>query len=204
MEEFLVSSKYVDFDHSAVAAAAARLAVGASGEVEIVRRAFGFVRDEIRHSWDHRRVGRPGIKASEVLLDGSGWCYAKSHLLAALLRANRIPAGLCYQRLSIAEVSGPPYCLHGLNAVFLKDHGWLRLDARGNKPGIVARFDPPDEILAFCLRDPGECDLPEIWPAPRWEIIHALEENVSDEAVFRNLPDVTLLPGSKAFGRIGG
>jgi transglutaminase-like putative cysteine protease len=204
VNEFLAACEYVDFDHPAVAAAAAHLAAGASGDVEVARRAFDFVRDEIRHSWDYRREGRPALKASEVLLDGSGWCYAKSHLLAALLRANHIPTGLCYQRLSIGEDSGPPYCLHGLNAVFLQDYGWLRLDARGNKPGIDARFDPPREVLAFSLRDPGERDLPEIQRAPRVEIIRALGENESDEAVFRNLPDVTLLSCSNAFTQTGG
>ncbi|WP_338430147.1 transglutaminase domain-containing protein [Synechococcus elongatus] len=30
----------------------------------------------------------------------TGYCYAKSHLLVALLRACSIPAGFCYQRLS--------------------------------------------------------------------------------------------------------
>lgn len=42
--------------------------------------------------------------------------------LAALLRANGVPAGLCYQRLTVAA-DGSPYCLHGLNAVYLKQHG---------------------------------------------------------------------------------
>lgn len=70
-----------------------------------------------------------------MLRHRTGFCYAKSHLLAALLRANGIAAGLCYQRLSV-NGGGTPYCLHGLNAVFLKDFGWYRVDARGNKPGI--------------------------------------------------------------------
>ena len=34
-------------------------------------------------------------------------------------------------RRSIDDV-GPPYCLHGLNAVFLPEHGWYRVDPRGN------------------------------------------------------------------------
>jgi transglutaminase-like putative cysteine protease len=61
-------------------------------------------------------------KASDVLIHGTGYCYAKSHLLVALLRANGIPAGLCYQRLTI-ENDGPSYCLRGLNAVYLEQHG---------------------------------------------------------------------------------
>ncbi len=199
MRIFLESNKYIDFEHPAVADLAGHLAIGASSDVEITRRMFEFVRDEIRHCWDYRRDGPPACTASEALLQGSGWCYAKSHLLAALLRANRVPAGLCYQRLSVGEF-GPPYCLHGLNAVFLNDFGWLRVDARGNKPGVNAHFAPPYENLAFSLRDPGECDLREIWPSPRAEIIRALEESDSDEAVFKRLPDVTLLPIAKMTG----
>ena len=56
---------------------------------------------------------------------------SKSHLLAALLRANGIPAGFCYQRLSIDDI-GPPFSLHGFNAVWLQEYGWYRVDARGN------------------------------------------------------------------------
>ena len=36
-----------------------------------------------------------------------------------------------------------PYSLHGLNAVHLPDFGWYRIDARGNRTGIHAQFDPP-------------------------------------------------------------
>jgi transglutaminase-like putative cysteine protease len=188
---FLSASRYIDCDHPAVAAAAARLAEGAGDETTIVRRVFSFVRDEIAHSWDVRREGRPTCKASEVLLQRTGWCYAKSHLLAALLRANRIPAGLCYQRVCIGDC-GPPYCLHGLNAVFLKHHGWVRLDARGNKPGIDARFDPPREHLAFTLGDPSERDIPGMWATPLAEVTRALEGGESDEAVYRSLPDARI------------
>ena len=59
---------------------------------------------------------------SSVLMHKTGYCYAKSHLLAALLRSNGLPAGLCYQRLSVDD-DGAPYSLHGLNADFLKNHG---------------------------------------------------------------------------------
>jgi hypothetical protein len=50
-------------------------------------------------------------------------------LLAALLRANGIPVGLCYQRLTITDQ--PPFCIHGLNAVCLQDHGGYHIDVRG-------------------------------------------------------------------------
>ncbi len=68
------------------------------------------------------------LRASEVPSQGTGYYYAKSHLLAALLRANGLPAALCYQRLTITDV--PPFCLHGLNAAYLPKWGWYRPDAR--------------------------------------------------------------------------
>lgn len=76
---------------------------------------FEFVRDRITHSGDVRD-SLITCAASETLRKGTGFSYAKSHLLCALLRANQLPAGMCYQRLSVDD-AGPPYCLHGLTAV---------------------------------------------------------------------------------------
>lgn len=129
--------------------------------------------------------------SSDVLRFKTGYCYAKSHLLAALLRANGIAAGLCYQRLSL-HGSGAPFCLLGLNAVWLKDFGWYRIDARGNKPGVDAQFQPPHEALAFGTNAPGERDLPEIWAEPLPVIVDALERYDSVDQVLANLPDVEL------------
>ena len=130
-------------------------------------------------------------KASDVLEQGSGYCYAKSHLLAALLRANKIPAGLCYQRLTISG-DQPPFCLHGLNAVYLKDHGWYRIDARGNKEGTNADFCPPKEQLAFPIISEGETDLPEIWSEPLAVVVDVLTQYSDFLEVARNLPDIEL------------
>ncbi len=127
-----------------------------------------------------------------MLAHKTGYCYAKSHLLAALLRANGLPAGLCYQRLSVDD-KGAPYCLHGLNAVFLKNHGWYRMDARGNKEGVDAQFTPPHEQLAFPIRSAFEADLPEIWAEPLPVVVSVLETYKTYDEVYRNLPDVDLI-----------
>ncbi|MCK7466909.1 MAG: transglutaminase family protein [Desulfosudis oleivorans] len=148
MKTYLESSDTIDWRHPMVSAKAAEPAAGGGLAEDIARRCFEFVRDAIRHSWDYR-LNPVTCRASEVLQHGTGYCYAKSHLLAALLRANGIPAGLCYQRLSIGS-GGPPYCLHGLNAVWLDGHGWYRIDARGNKPGVTAGFCPPREQPGVC------------------------------------------------------
>ncbi len=119
MKKYLESSKYIDWQQPEVLAKALSLAAGLQSEIQIARACFEFVRDEIKHSWDFQ-LNPVTCKASDVLKQGTGYCYAKSHLLAALLRANKIPTGLCYQRLTISN-DQPPFCLHGLNAVYLKD-----------------------------------------------------------------------------------
>jgi transglutaminase-like putative cysteine protease len=194
MQQFLANSEYIDWTHPAIAAKAAELAGQGGDEIEVARRCFEFVRDQVRHSLDFR-MNPVTCKASDVLRHATGYCYAKSHLLAALLRASGIPAGLCYQRLMI-EGGRPPYSLHGLNAVYLKPHGWYRIDARGNKPGVDAQFRPPVERLAFSIAGLGETDLPEIWPEPLPVVVKVLRESQTYDQVFRNLPDVELLTAS--------
>jgi len=191
MQPFLSPSRYIDFDHPLVRTTAARLGQQVTSQHHLVQRCFTFVRDQIRHSWDYQ-LNPVTCAASEVLQHGTGFCYAKSHLLAALLRANHVPAGLCYQRLSVGD-GGPPYCLHGLNAVFLEGLGWFRLDARGNKPGVSSQFSPPDEVLAFAVGDTHERDLPEIWAEPLAIVVAVLETCDDIVQVYENLPDLPLL-----------
>ena len=194
LHPFLAASRIIDWKTPAVRRLALELATGHDGDDEAVARVcFEWVRDEVRHSWDHR-LNPVTCSASEVLEHRTGYCYAKSHLLAALLRANGIPAGLCYQRLSIDD-DGAPYCLHGLNAVHLRSHGWYRCDARGNRPGIDARFTPPAERLAFAVGagGPDEADLPEIWAEPSLSVVNVLEGCRMVEEVMEHLPDVALV-----------
>jgi transglutaminase-like putative cysteine protease len=193
MKRYLSNSLYIDWHHPVILAKAAELADGCRDDAAVAQRCFEFVRDAIQHSWDYRR-NPVTCKASEVLRHGTGYCYAKSHLLAALLRANAIPAGLCYQRLSVGS-EGPPYCLHGLNAVYLQQHGWYRIDARGNKSGVTAEFMPPTEKLAFPIISAAERDFTEIWAEPLPVVVKALTENATVEQVFEHLPDMAIVSG---------
>lgn len=188
---FLAHDEIIDWQHPDVLAKAKELAAGQSDVAAIAKICFEWVRDNIEHSSDFQR-NPVTCTASEVLHEGTGYCYAKAHLLAALLRANTIPAGLCYQRL---RLDGPetPFCLHGLNAVYLEAHGWYRIDSRGNKQGVDARFTPPTERLAFALEWPGEADLPGVRPSPLPEIIAALQRFDTWDALLENLPDVQLV-----------
>lgn len=200
MHQYLESTKYIDWKEPEVLAKAKSLADGTESLEQIADKCFVFVRDQIKHSWDYE-CDPVTCKASDVLKYGTGYCYAKSHLLAALLRANGIPAGLCYQRLTISN-DKPPFCLHGLNAVYLERHGWYRIDARGNKAGVAAEFCPPVEQLAFPIVSDGEADLPEIWAEPITPILDVLLSKKTYREVADNLPDIWLVTANKAMHAI--
>src|SRR5262245_56796051 len=110
MDPFLAMSPVIDWQHPDVLALARELS-SPDGAIATTSRCFHWVRDQIRHSLDHQQ-DIVTCSASQVLRHRTGLCYSKSHLLAALLRANQIPAGFVYQRLSLDD-RGPPYCLHG-------------------------------------------------------------------------------------------
>ncbi|MCG8085858.1 MAG: transglutaminase family protein [Candidatus Thiodiazotropha taylori] len=190
MKEYLASTDLIDWKHPDILRKAKALSQGLGDQAAIAKACFEFVRDKIKHSNDFK-LNPVTCKASDVLKHKTGYCYAKSHLLAALLRANGIPAGLCYQRLTI-EDDKPPFCLHGLNAVYLPEFGWYRIDARGNKEGVEAQFTPPREQLAFPVVVQGEADFSEVWPEPLMEVVRVLTESETYQEVADNLPDIDI------------
>lgn len=190
LEPYLHATPIVNWSHPAVQALALELADGLDSPAAIARHCFEWVRDQIHHSVDYQ-LNPVTCAASEVLEARTGFCYAKSHLLAALCRANGIPAGLCYQRLQIDPQQGT-YCLHGLVAVLLPSHGWYRADPRGNRPGVDAQFVPPREQLAFAIEQPGEADLRAVYPDPLPVVVAALQAAPTAEALASNLPDLAV------------
>ena len=191
MEKYLENTEIINWNHPEVQRIAKKLKDICSDELTLAKNCFEWVRDNIKHSWDYK-MNPVTTKASDVLKYQTGYCYAKSHLLAAILRANNIPAGFCYQRLSI-EDNGIRYCLHGLNAVYLSEYGWYRIDARGNKEDVNAQFIPPIEQLAFNPKGELEADLPEIWSEPLPIVISALEKYSDYMEVYDHFPDVELI-----------
>ena len=183
-------SEIIDFHCPAVRDKAASLAAESASELELIEKTYVFVRDRIAHSID---CGGTAVtcRASEVLRTAEGLCYAKSHLLAALLRANGIATGFCYQLLGLKDEHDPQRALHGLNAVWLKDRQtWRRMDARGNKPGVDARFTPDGpEQLAFTVHPQcGEADYPCIFTRPDPGVVAALQAYNSMAQLLPNLP----------------
>jgi len=190
MDAYLRASDVIDWQHPDVLWVAQQIASQQKTTVAIAKACFEWVRDQIHHSADYQ-MNPVTWRASDVLSHKTGYCFAKSHLLAALLRANQIPAGFCYQRLSIDD-QGAPYSLHGFNAVYLPDIGWYRIDARGNKAGINAQFSPPHEQLAYQPQLPEEADFQTVLTEPLPIVVQALQTQTTWDAMLRHLPDITL------------
>lgn len=167
--DYVADDQFIQTRSSAVTELAADLRRRTGGDVPFAKAAFEWVRDRVGHSFD---VSDPRVTlaANEVLEYRVGLCYAKSHLLAALLRAEGIPAGLCYQRL----VHGDGHVLHGLVAVHL-DGAWHRQDPRGNKDGVDAQFSLGTEKLAWAADESlGEIDYPQLFATPARCVIDAV------------------------------
>ncbi|HEY3360523.1 MAG TPA: hypothetical protein VGK06_01495 [Methanosarcina sp.] len=69
--------------------------------------------------------------------------------------------------------------MHGLNAVYLKDlDKWIRLDARGNKPGRDAQFSIYEEKISKKVnKELGEEDSPVIFTKPNPTVIELLKKS---------------------------
>lgn len=189
LSEYLVSDAIVDWQTPAVRQKALELTSSLADEVARARCLYEWVRDSISHS-DDADTDIVTCTASEVLQHGTGICFAKSHLLAALFRAVNIPAGFCYQVLR----RNPPFddepVLHGFNAIYLASLGkWIRIDARGNTNGINAQFDLKKEQLAFAM-DPAadEFIYEAIFAAPVRSVVERLKMYQSRRELWLDLP----------------
>ncbi|MBR4825895.1 MAG: transglutaminase domain-containing protein [Spirochaetaceae bacterium] len=189
IDDYLEKSEIIDFDDAEICALADKLWAASANEADFIKRAYEFVRDNISHSADACK-DEITIKASDVLKKKHGICFAKSHLLAAILRCKNVPCGFCYQKLLLDDETAPVLILHGLNAVWLSEHKkWVRLDARGNKPGVNAQFSTEKEQLAFPVRtQKGETDFCEVFPAPDVEVIVRMRCNKTRAALWSDLP----------------
>jgi transglutaminase-like putative cysteine protease len=186
-DPFLRPTELVDWTAQSILSLAVELGADEADTPDIARQCFEWVRDQVHHTVDH---GDDVVtaRASDVLRAGTGFCYAKSHLLVALLRANGIRAGFVYQRLALDD-ERRAFGLHGLVAVDLPGYGWYRCDPRGNKPGVNAQFTPPAERLAFRTNRPGEVIFPKVYPDPVGIVVRALSVHTQASVLSVCLPD---------------
>ncbi len=189
IEEYIKEDEVIDFSNEIITQLADSLFQNVDSEIEYIKAAYEFVRDNISHSAD---VDEDILTctASEVLKAGHGICFAKSHLLAALLRYKSIPTGFCYQKLILDDETAPILIYHGLNGVYIKEHKkWIRLDARGNKEGIDARFSMDKEQLAFEVRpEKGEKDSFTVYPTPDIKVLKKFRDNKTRSELWNDLP----------------
>lgn len=189
IEEYIKTDDVIDYNNDIIANLADFLFQRADSEIEFIKAAYEYVRDHVSHSAD---INEDIItcSASEVLKAGHGICFAKSHLLAALLRCKAIPTGFCYQKLILDDETAPVLIYHGLNGVYIKEYKkWIRLDARGNKEGVNAQFLLDEEQLAFPVRqEKGEEDCFTVYPDPDEKVLEKLRKNKTRTELFDDLP----------------
>lgn len=191
LEDYLLELDEANYSNPIVKKKIEELFTSAQTEIEKAKIAFEFVRDEISHSWDIQGK-QVTCKASDVLKYKEGICYAKSNLLASLLRSQGIPTGFCYQRLMLFDTPEKGYSLHTLNAVYFESlNQWIRLDARGNKTGVDAQFSIEEEKLAFSVNEKfDEKDYPVIYVKPNRKTIKVLKEHNDALEMYKNhLPE---------------
>lgn len=188
LKRFWQEHEYIDFSSPVIIKKAGELFSQADNDVEKARIAYGFVRDEIPHSFDIKATIITA-KASDVLIHKTGICHAKANLLAALLRAEGIPAGMCFQHITLAEDDKWGYAAHCYNAVFLNGK-WIKLDARGNTKGRNAQFSLDEPILAYPNRkEYDEYFWKGIYASPHMDTIKMLDNAKTSQDIIDNIPD---------------
>ena len=177
VNDYLNSSEYIDHDDAMIRQKAEELAAMSVGKSELIENTYHFVRDEIGHSYFSQGKA-VALKASEVLRDGAGVCFSKANLLAALLRANEIPTGICYKRYSYTDGEEKHFCIHALNAVYLGGLiKWIRLDVRGSNLSVNNEVALDKMILDINSRDEIEVDFETIYCEPLPITMETLENN---------------------------
>ncbi len=188
MNAFLSDHMYIDYHSEIIQQKISELFAHSMTDSQKVKTAYEFVRDEIPHSFDCN-ADVITAKASDVLYHKTGICHAKANLLAALLRSQGIPAGFCFQHLTLADDDSLGYCVHAYNAVFL-DGKWIKLDARGNKPGVNAQFSTSEPVLAFpCRAEYDEYFWKGIYAFPHLPTMKMLENAACLQDIIDNIPD---------------
>jgi len=189
ISEYLVSDLVIDWQDPAVRQKALELTESLVDEVDKARCLYEWVRDSISHTQDAGLVVVTCV-ASDVLQHGTGICFAKSHLLAALLRSVNIPAGFCYQVLQLDPPVDDETALHGFNAIYLASlDKWIRVDARGNTSWIKAQFNIKKEQLAFLMNPEADEFIYEtIFAAPVDSVVKRLKRYKTLSDLWDDLP----------------
>ena len=188
-DRYLEDTIVVDWQTPSVLECAREFGRGAEHEQKRVEAAFLFVRDEIRQSLDGGTDELP-CSASQVLKAQTGLSYAKSHLLAALLRAGGVPSGFGYERIVDSETSAG-YALHGFVVCWFSSlERWVALDPRGNTATLHTdfRLEGPPSLAHEPDPENGEAVSSVFFARPLKRVVDLLDRGESLGRVRRHLP----------------
>lgn len=188
IDDYLKATPVVDWYHTGIQSKTNEIIRGSGTDTDKARKLFEWVRDNVPHSKDIDS-NRVTCTASEVLEAGTGICYAKSHLLAAMCRFVGIPTGFCYQVYRSPQDNST--AIHGFNAVYLASIGkWIRVDARGNTGDIDAQFGIEQEQLAFPVNpEKGELFIYNmVFTEPVPQVVEVLTRYTSRREMWPHLP----------------
>ncbi|MCB1688592.1 MAG: transglutaminase family protein [Halioglobus sp.] len=184
-EECLAPSRFIDSEHPSIVALATSLAEPAAGEVANAVSLYYWVRDQVRYNPYRVGTSPQAYLASATLAAGESWCVPKALLLAALCRAQEIPARVGYadvrnhlstERLR-QSMQTDVFYYHGYTSLFLEGR-WVKatpafnielcekfslrpLEFNGREDSLYHEFDVAGNRHMEYLNDRGEyLDLP--------------------------------------------
>jgi transglutaminase-like putative cysteine protease len=191
IKSYLEETDIINFRHPKVSEKIDEIKQKGKTKQEWAELAFKLVRDEIQHSFDTGST-QITISASDALEHKEGICFAKAHLLAALLRGLGIPTGFCYQRVTRKGTPESGYALHGLNAIYFEEiNTWFRVDPRGNKLGVNSEFSITPEKLAYPIRtELDEVDYPYVYNKPLEKVVSSMKESADCKELFFKRPEI--------------
>ena len=186
--EALGPTDVIEAEAPAIRELAERIA-GDAGETETARLLFEWVRDEIRYDMAPVVSCRSDWRATGTLARGAGFCQQKAVLLAALLRARGIPAGVVLQDLLDHKI--PPHYVEFIGSQRLEAHGltcahlegrWVRIDATLPRAFVERKRY---RLVEFDGRNDAVLAETDLDGAPHFEVLEELGiwADVPDEIV---------------------
>lgn len=178
--EDLSATELIDADHPRIRALAGRLAPPGLEARASARRLYLHVRDSVRYDPYTIDFSVQGMRASQTLAQGHGWCVPKATLLAALCRAAGLPARVGYadvrNHLSTRRLrellDSDVYYWHSYTTIFLQGR-WCKatpafdaglcavsgldpLEFDGHGDSLLQAYDRDGRRRLEYLRDIGE------------------------------------------------
>ncbi len=145
LDACLRPGRFVDSDSPEIIAYARRVAGDSQDDLEKARRLYLAVRDDLRYDPFLVGTAPEGYTASRTLARGSGFCITKAAVLAAVARAEGIPA-----RLGFADVKNhltSPRLKREMGTDVFAYHGYTELHLGGKWVKATPAFN-----LSLCLK----------------------------------------------------